>query len=202
MGHSNREESNLQAQVAAANARADAAEKTAATPDPMEQRRRDYLMSVDDWRTGKSGPIDVRNLPGGGVGMSLRQEAMKSHDAGRLGRGLATLSDGASPSYSADLDKEMQLERDLAGAGALEDYVDNTLSGVDAEMGNWANVGNSRNMSLYDAANSRTQQAYGNLQNYRQNKQPSFFKQLALGAIGSLKYAPPGGVGGIAGLAI
>jgi hypothetical protein len=185
MGHSNREESNLQAQVAAANARADAAEKTAATPDPMEQRRRDYLMSVDDWRTGKSGPIDVRNLPGGGVGMSLRQEAMKSHDAGRLGRGLATLSDGASPSYSADLDKEMQLERDLAGAGALEDYVDN-----------------SRNMSLYDAANSRTQQAYGNLQNYRQNKQPSFFKQLALGAIGSLKYAPPGGVGGIAGLAI
>lgn len=185
MGSGNREEANLQAQVDAANARANAAEKAAATPDPFEQRRRDYLMSVDDWRTGKSGPIDVRNMPGGAVGLALRQEAMKAHDAGRLGRGLATLSDGANPNFSAALDKETQLQRDLEGAGQLEDYVDNTLAGVDAEMGNWAGVGNSRNMTLYNTAANQAQQAYGNLQSYRQNKSPSFFKQLALGAIGS-----------------
>lgn len=170
-----------------------AAEKkleAAAVPDPLETRRRDYITSVDDWRMGKSGPIDVRNMPGGGVGMSLFNDAKRSRDAGRIGRGLATISAGANPNFAAALDKETQLERDLAASGALENDVNDRLGDVDAEMLGLANVGNTRAMRLADMAQSvygRADDAYTKLRD--KPKPPSFLKQFALGLASNASYS-------------
>jgi len=177
------EEANLRAQAEAANQRAAETAKAAAVPDPMEERRRAQVLALDKWRTGESGPVDVRNMPGAAVPMALYRDAKVSRDSGRIGRGYGTLSDGANPNFSAAMDKEMQLERDLAASGALEGHVNDTLSGVDAEMGNWANVGNNRSRYLAELARAGSSDADERYERYKAAKKPSFLKQLAMGAL-------------------
>jgi hypothetical protein len=192
MSHDNgrQEQEALRASAEAANARAKAAEDKAATPDPMEARRRDYIGKLDDWRMGKDGPIDVLNMPGGGVGMSLFREAKSARDSGRIGRGMATLSDGANPNFAASLGQEMDLERGINASGALEDHVDTTLAGVDGEMYGLAGMGNSRNMNIAQMDQNAYQNAQGNFMQYLMRpKQPSFLKQLALGLAGSASFS-------------
>lgn len=164
-----------------------ASQVKAEAPDPFEQRRRDHVLSMDKWRKGESGAIDVRNMPGGAVPLALFKEAKASRDAGRVGRGLGTLSDGANPNFTAALDKENQIERDLNAAGMLESHVDDTLAGVDAEMTGLANTGNARNMAMYEMALKR-------LMDFQRNKQPSFLKQMALGGISGLSGLAMGGL--------
>lgn len=147
----------------------------AETPDPAEQAVREATMNRFNWAQGKNGPIDVRNMPGGGVGMSLFKDAKMARDAGRVGTGLGTLSDGANPNFTAALDKENQLERDLNASGMLEGYVEDTIAGDEGKLLGLGQTGNARNMSLYEMAVQR-------LMNYQNNKKPSFLKQLALGA--------------------
>jgi hypothetical protein len=179
----------LYQQAQAAQTRANAAAEAAAKPDPLEQRQRDYALSLDKWRMGESGPIDVRNMPGSGVGMSLFSEAKRSRDAGRIGRGLASLSDGANPNFAASLDKEMQLERDTRASGILEGYVDDTLGALDNKMTGLASMGNARSMGLAGLFNSMADSAYGRYSDYRKSKRPSFFKQLLMGFAGNANSA-------------
>lgn len=164
----------------ALRAAATASAAEAAKPDPFEERQRAHVTRLDQWRNGELGPIDVRNMPGGGVGMSLFRDAKTARDQGRVGRGLLTMSDGANPNFTASLDKEMGLERDLAASGQLEGYVEDTMNGVDERMTGLAGIANARRMRLADMAQN-------NYQNYLSRpKQPSFLRQLATGALGSL----------------
>src|ERR687884_264332 len=70
--------------------------------DPLEQQQREYYQSLNDIRMGKK-PFNIHDLPGGAVAVSLFNDAKKAHDAGRIGRGFASLADGANPNYAAKL---------------------------------------------------------------------------------------------------
>lgn len=170
-------------------------------PDEFETLQREYLKGLWDWRTGKKGPVDVRNMPDGGLGISLFNEGKQSRDAGRIGRGLATLADGANPNFAAALDKETQLERDLNSAGMLENYVGETMGNLDNRMMGLANIGNSRSMGLAGLARGLANDASGNyfnFLNYQNNKKPGFLKSLALGALSNFSLSGGGGGGGLA----
>src|ERR1051325_10218616 len=112
---------------------ADAAIATASQPDEIEARRRAHAIALDKWRNGESGPIDVRNMPGGGVDIALFYDALKVNDANRVGRGVGSLSGNANPNYIAALNKENELERHKLASGALESNVENELAANDAE---------------------------------------------------------------------
>lgn len=165
------EESRLKTEATAAAAKA-------AEVDPFEAEQRARVKALADWESGKSGPIDVRNMPGSGVGMSLFAEAKKARDSGRVGRGLATLESGANPAFATALDREGQLERDLAASAGLEDYVSGRLAGLDERMLGLAGTSAERAFRLASLADSR----YANYLN-RPAKPPSFLKALALGGL-------------------
>ncbi|HKS27833.1 MAG TPA: hypothetical protein VJS44_08440 [Pyrinomonadaceae bacterium] len=195
MGHDNgrkAEEERLRREAEAAKAEALAAKQKAETPDPFETRMRERANAIEDWRTSKDKPMNIYNFPGQEA-IALYKAAKTSRDAGRIGRGLATLSDGANPNFGVALDKEMQLERDVNASGMLEDSVNSTLATNDALMGNLANMGNSRSMWLADFARSLAGDARGAWEKLRDKpKEPSFLKQLALGAVNNFKYAAGG----------
>lgn len=196
-GRDRREEDRLRAAAEAAHREAEEARRVASTPDPLEERRRTYLTNFDKWRMGESGPIDVRNMPGAGLGISLFNEAKQSRDAGRLGRGLATLADGANPNFATALDKEMQMERDVNASGQLEDYVAGANEDVDREMLGVAQMGNQRRMTLAELASSLARGASSDYTSWLSRpKQPGFLKSLALGALGNLSIGGGGGAGG------
>jgi hypothetical protein len=167
-----REESAL---VTAANQAA----TNAAKVDPLEERQRQYITDLDDWRMGRKGPIDVRNMPGGGTGIALFNDALQARDEGRVGRGYGTLSDGANGNFSAALDKEMDFERRLRAAGQLEGHVSGQLAGLDQRMTGLSGTADNRSRFLAEMAMSRLGQFY------QRPEQPSFLKQLALGGLGA-----------------
>jgi hypothetical protein len=171
----------LKKAAADAESRANAAITTAAAPDPLEERRRARSLAIDKWDMGESGPKDIRNLPGADTAIALFKDAKASRDAGRIGRGYGMLADGANPNFTASLDKEMQLERDLAASGALEENVEGILEGNKAEMYGLSGMGNSRNQyiaGLRASANESAQERAIRMMLLRQ-QQPSFLRTLS-----------------------
>lgn len=174
----------LKAIADSARTQSKTATDTAAKPDPITQRIMDRATALDDWESGKSGPIDIRKMPGGEAKIALYNDAKTAHDSGRLGKGIGSLTGDANPSFAASLDKENELERDLAAKGALESNVNTTLAVKDATLGNLSQLGEQRQMNV---ANLR-QNAYDSEQrNFMQYllrpKQPSFLKQLILAGV-------------------
>lgn len=169
---------------------ADTAIATAAAPDPLEQRRRDRVLALDKWESGESGPIDVRNMPGGGASMALFNDAMKVHDAGRVGRGVGSMSGNVNPNFNAALQAENEMERHKLASGGLEQNVNDTLAAKDAEMTGLYGTANARNMNIAGIREGRyqsDQDRYMNYMKYRESK-PNFFKDLAG------KWLSPGGL--------
>lgn len=165
--------------------KADTAVDTASAPDSITQRLINKATSLDDWETGKSGPIDIRSMPGAGPQIALFEAAKKQSDAGRIGRGLNTVGEGANPNYVAKLDKENELDRNLNASGELESNVEGALGAKDAMLGNLSNVGEARNMNIAGLREGR----YGNdMQNYlkmvMRPREPGFLEQLAKASIG------------------
>lgn len=91
--------------------------------NPATKEMEDYWKSIIDWDTGKSGPVDVHNLPGSGVDIGLFESAKKNSDAGRIGRGFGTMGDNTNPAFTEALGKEMESDRATAASGMLEDAV-------------------------------------------------------------------------------
>lgn len=159
---------------------ADTAIATATKPDELEQRRRDHVLAVDRWRNGESGPIDVRDMPGGGVDMALYNDAKSVHDANRIGRGVGTMGSGTNPNFKAALDKESELERHKFASGLLEQNVNDRLAANDAEMTGLYQTANARNMNIAGLQEGRYQNAEQRSLNYLlRPKKPNFFQQLA-----------------------
>lgn len=180
------QEDALRAAAAAEKVRADAATALAAKPDPLEELRRARVRGVEEWDQGLRGPKDIRNLPGADTSIALFRDAKTSRDAGRIGRGFATMADGTNPNFIASLDKEMQLERDLAASGALEENVEGILEGNKAELYGLSGMANSRNMGIAGMRSSAEQAAQDRALTFLMRpKQPSFLKQLALAGVGA-----------------
>lgn len=178
-----RNEDSYNAASTAASTAANAAIATAAQPDELEQRRRDQALKFDKWRTGESGPIDVRNMPGADVAMGLFNDSLSVHDANRVGRGYGSLSSNANPNYVAALDKENEMTRHLNASGALEANVDNAMGQNDMEMGRLGDIANQRNMGIAGLQSNRSESAADRLLRYQlRPKQPNFFRELAMNA--------------------
>lgn len=152
----------------------------AATVDPALQQMRDYWMKIKDWETGKSGPIDVRNMPGSDVDIGLFNDAKVSHDAGRIGKGLGTMTDGGNPLYTAALDKEMAQDRDLQASGMLENSVETKVANANAAL---TGIGTQQQQQNLNVAGLR-----GGLYKDYLNRpiQPGFGQQLAMGAMSAV----------------
>lgn len=157
-------------------ASAQASSAAAAAESATERRIREPAEELDDWEMGKKGPVDVRNMPGSNVAMSLFQNAKQSRDAGRMGRGLA-YGENSNGSFAKAIDSEMQLERDVNASGHLEDYVTDKLAAKDqalygvAAMGNARRAGGAnRDMQLYSSFLGRP-------------KETPAWKQFLLGAM-------------------
>lgn len=170
----------LKTAALASGAKADASIDAAEKVDPLTQRRRDYVTKILSWRDdGK--PLDVREFPDQ-TGMALYSDAKRVTDAGRVGQGYGTLSDGANPTYSAALDKELEQERSLEASGRLDQYVTNALAGADAEAGNLGSAATAQRMQIAGMRSGNYNAAQDRYVNYLMRpKQPSFLKQLALG---------------------
>ncbi len=149
--------------------------------DPFTKDLEDKAQGLYDWEMGKSGPIDVRNMPGGGPLIDLYSEAKKTTDAGRIGRGLNTMSDTTPAGFTESLDKENQLTRDQAASGELERNVSGTLAANDAMLGNLGAAATNQNDYVASLQTSLYENQQGNwlrdlLQ--RQSK-PSFWDTFA-----------------------
>lgn len=202
-GNGKAQEQALQQQALQQQAAFNSALTKAETPDPLTQRLRDYAGKVLDWKDGKDGPVDVRQFPDQ-TAMSLYDDAKKVTDAGRVGKGYGTLSDGANPSFSAALDKENNLKRGEFASGMLEDYVNNAITGATGEAASLGAGADATNMAIAGMLNSDYNSAQNRYVNYLMRpKQPSFLKQLALGALGTFGgdigsiFAGAGGGGGV-----
>jgi hypothetical protein len=139
------------------------------------------------------GPKDTRNLPGADTAIALFKDARASRDAGRIGRGYGMLADGANPNFTASLEKEMQLDRDLAASGALEENVEGILEGNKAEM--YGLSGNSRNQyiaGLRTSANESAQERAIRMMLLREQR-PSFLRTLSQSFAGQLGTTLGGG---------
>lgn len=132
---------------------------------------------------GRLGPIDVRKMPGSGVGISLFENAKAAHDAGRIGQGLA-YSENANPSFSKAIDKENELARGLQASGDLENYVTGKEAAADSNLYGSASLENSRESSNSD----RAMQVW--MKKYERSQRPSAMKSFLLGLAGNIKYAP------------
>jgi hypothetical protein len=170
----------LKTQALGSTVKADTAIDAAGKADPFEQRRRDYLTKILDWQEGKSGPQDVKNFPDQ-TGMALYTDAKAVTDAGRVGKGYGTLSDGANPVYSDALGKELESERSLEASGKLEGYINNAVGGAQAEAGEWGKVGDARTMEVAGMRSGNANAAQDRYQAMLARKPPSFLRQLALG---------------------
>jgi hypothetical protein len=164
-----------------------AQDKSAAaeTVDPNEAAVAARVKAWEDWRSEVGGPPDVRNMPDQ-IGISLYRDARSSSDAGRVGRGLNTLGEGANPNFTASLEHEDQLERDLNASGQLEGFVSDRLGDLDAKELGLAARSDARRS---DAA-ARAQRAYEAYIN--RPRRNSFLKDLALGFVNNAHSAPPG----------
>jgi hypothetical protein len=188
-------ESALKTQALNSQTTANAAIEKAETPDPFEARRRAYVNKVLDWNEGVGGPPDVRDFPDKSA-MALYTDAKRVTDEGRVGKGYGTLADGGNDTYASALGKELESERSLEASGRLEEHVNNAITGAQAEAGNWAGVGNARNMSIAGMRNSNANADQDRwLQYLSRPKPPSFLKQLALGGVSGLSVGG-GGAGG------
>lgn len=159
---------------------ADQALNVASKPDELEQRRRDHVLALDKWEHGESGPVDVRNMPGGGVDMALFNDAKSVHDSGRIGRGVGSMSGNANPNFVTALNKENELERGKFASGLLEQNVTDKLNAKDEEMTGLYGTANARNMNVAGMREGRYQNAeQRSLQYLLRPKTPNFFQQLA-----------------------
>ncbi len=148
----------------------------AGTVDPLQAAKAKHDEELFNWYTGKSGPTDVHNMPGGSVGIDLFNKAKQSNDAGRIGRGYGSLADGANPNFAAKLGQENDQARSLAASGALENYVTNTIAGnANAIQQDYSNREN-HNFSYAGLTAS-------NYDSYLKNRRPSFLKQMILGGM-------------------
>lgn len=198
MGHDNgrQTESYLQQQAMQEQQAFNAALTKAETPDPLTQRLRDYVKKILDYRDGTSGPQDVRAFPDQ-TAMDLYTSAKKVTDAGRVGKGYGTLSDGANPAFATELDKENDLKRGEFASGMLEDYVNNAITGATGEAAQLGAGADATNMAVAGMLNSDYNAAEGRYVNFLMRpKPPSFLRQLALGAAGGLGGLFTGGLFG------
>lgn len=163
------QENTLAAQAAAAAAKAQ-------TVDPLEQAERDRVKRLDDWRSGKNGPIDVRNIPDD-TAIPMYQAAKQAHDTGRVGQGLA-YGENSNPEFSGALSKELDMARDTNAAGMLEGHVNDILGNLDARLMGLSARTDERNQFGANLA----EQSYISFLNRPQR--PSFLKQFALGLAG------------------
>lgn len=181
----NAEKSYLRKQADDAQAAAAAATTKAAAPDPLEQRLIDKATALDDWESGKAGPIDIHNMPGGGAQIALYNDAITNTEAGRIGRGTASMTGGTNPNFVASLDHENELTRKLSASGALENQVNTALGNKDIMLGNLGAQGDARNMQIAGMQNQDSQNAQGrDLQWQTRPRPPGFLKSLALAAVG------------------
>ncbi len=163
-------------------AKADATLDTAGKPTEFETRLGNRALAIDKWDSGESGPKDVRNLPYD-TAIPLFNDARAAHDSGRVGHGLNTMADGTNPNFGMAIDKQNDMERELAAKGALEQHVDTTLENNKADMYNLANMGSQRNMQVAGIANQGYQAAQDRaFQSWMGTRQPNFFRQLAMQA--------------------
>jgi len=166
---------------------ATAALQTAGKPTPWEQTQMDKAVAMQNWESGKAGPVQVRDMPGGMVDLDLYEQAKKVSDAGRIGKGFGTMSDGANPNYVAKLEHENQLQRDLAASGALESNVNARIAESTGEGFNLANMYDTRAMNMAGLTTGReqsTQQQYLNF--LMRPRPPSFLRQLAMSTMQGL----------------
>lgn len=167
---------------------ADTAIVTASQPDEIEARRRAHAIALDKWRSGEAGPIDVRNMPGGGVDIALFNEALKVNDANRIGRGVGSMSGDANPNFIAALNKEHELERHKAASGALEANVNAELAANDAEMAGLYQTANARNMGIAGLREGRYENEQDRYLRYLMSREarPSFLRTLSQSFASSL----------------
>lgn len=201
MSHNNgrAEEDALKQQALSSQAAAQAAQQKAETPDPLTQMLRDRVTKVLNWSDGTSGPPDVRAFPDQ-AGMSLYNDAKKVTDAGRVGKGYGTLSDGANPAFATALDKENTIKRGEAASGALENYVDNSINAATGEAASLGAEGNATSMAIAQMLNSDSNAAQNRYVQYLSRpKQPSFLSQLASGVLGAGTGFLTGGFSGLLG---
>lgn len=147
-----------------------------AEPSDESKRLTKNALAWDDWFNGPS--PNIHDIPDQAA-ISLYNNAKQTHDAGRVGKGIGSFSDGANPNYAVALDKENELERGLAASGALENFVTGKRNALDAQL-----------MGLSSASDARDSAAagdYTSLYNAYLNRpqRPSFASQLALGLIGA-----------------
>lgn len=131
-----------------------------------------------------NGPLDIKNFPDQ-TGLALYNDAKAVTDAGRVGKGYGSLADGANPNYVASLDKELESDRALAASGRLENFVNSSLAGADAEAGNLSQIADARNMNIAQMRNADANSDQDRWLGYvTRPRQPSFLRQLALGVAG------------------
>lgn len=168
---------------------------TAATPDPLQQKRTAYLSKLFDFYTGASGPIDLRNTPDGGMGMSLFNNAKQAQDAGRVGKGLSyTDGNGANGGYNANFAKQLEeenaLSKDIEAAGMLENYhadrYNSTMNEVEGDI--------DRNFSQKQAIADMRGNAYKTEVN--RPKATPWWQSLLGGAMGAATSYVSGGLAG------
>lgn len=182
---------------------ADTAIATASQPDELEARRRAHAIALDKWRSGESGPIDVRNMPGGGVDIALFNDALKVNDANRIGRGVGSMSGNANPNFIAALNKEHELERHKAASGALEGNVNAALAANDAEMTGLYQTANARNLAVAGMQEGRYESEQDRYLRYLMSREarPSFLRTLSQSFASSLgnSLGSPQGYAGVGG---
>lgn len=153
--------------------------------DPLEEEVRRNVTAMNDWKTGKSGPLDIRAMPDQ-TGMALYADSKRVTDARRVGRGVNSMGEGANPNHVAALDREFELERGERASAMLEGFVEDKVGDLDTKMMGLA----ARSDSRRGAAADRAAQAY---QSFLQRpKQPSFMKSLATSLVGGLSMGSKG----------
>jgi hypothetical protein len=167
---------------------ADTAITTASQPDEIEARRRAHAIALDKWRNGESGPIDIRDMPGGGVDIGLFNDALKVNDANRIGRGVGSMSGNANPNFIAAVNKEQELERHKLASGELESNVNNELAANDAEMTGLYQTADARNQAIAGLQEGRYENDQDRYLRYLMNREarPSFLRTLSQSFAGSL----------------
>jgi hypothetical protein len=143
-------------------------------------------------------------MPYNDVAMGLYNDALKVHDAKRVGGGLGTMGDSVNPNYTAAIDKQNEMERHTAAAGALENSVDNSLAANSAEMTGLYQTADQRNEYLAGLQSNAYQNAANReLQIRLKGRRPGFMETFGnsfattlghtLGGTGS---STPSGLGG------
>lgn len=182
-------QSSYNAQLAQQNALLAEAAKPSALQQKLEAGNLKFLEQTD----GSSGPMDITKVEGMSPYLGLYDNAKRGQDQERFGEGALTLAGEGSGGWGKLMKQQRQMQREQDAGGQLTNAFAQKNAEVRGSSLPLIGLHQQRTLGVAGQAGQNASNAGQMWMNYRGTQRPSFWSQLALGAVGAVGQAAGAG---------